>query len=224
MGRVRGFVLPRAVCLAALSLLAGCNRLFYEAMEKIGREKRDILASRLVEGRKDQEEAKRQFQSTLEAFQALTGFDGGDLEKTYNKRNSEFEDAERRAEDVRRQIRSIEQVSADMLTEWSGEIETMRSADLRDRSRAMLTETRGRYTAVIGKMRDGERRMEPVLISFRDQVLFLKHNLNARAIRSLKTTAARLDTQVSTLVRDLDSSIQEADTFIAELRKQPTGE
>ena len=35
-------------------------------------------------------------------------------------------------------------------------------------------------------MRLAESRIEPVLKSFRDQVLFLKHNLNAKAIASLR--------------------------------------
>jgi hypothetical protein len=67
-------------------------------------------------------------------------------------------------------------------------------------------------------MNDSARRMEPVLQAFRDQVVFLKHNLNSRAISSLKETGAKLDVEVSGLVKDLEASIQEADAFIASLK------
>jgi hypothetical protein len=66
-------------------------------------------------------------------------------------------------------------------------------------------------------MRAAEKRMVPVLAAFRDQVLFLKHNLNARAIQSLKDTSVQIDGEVSRLVKDLELSIQEADSFIASM-------
>ncbi len=211
-------IIPLLVSLAFLT--TGCTRMYYAAMEKVGKEKRDILASRINEGKKDQEKAKEQFQTTLEAFQALTGFDGGDLEKTYKKLDGEYQAAEDRANDVRNQIKSIEKVSKDMFREWGEEIESMRNAEFKNKSRAMLRDTQKRYQALHVKMQDSSRRMDPVLRAFRDQVLFLKHNLNARAVSSLKKTAASLDSSVSVLVRELDASIQEADAFIASLANQ----
>jgi hypothetical protein len=180
------FPFIRATLLSLIIFSPSCARIYYEAMEKIGKEKRDILASRIAEGKKDQEKAKQQFQTTLEAFQAVTGFQGGNLERTYKKLNGEFENAEARANDVRNQIKSIEQVSKDMFREWGSEIDGMGNAALRNRSRGMLRDSQKRYGVLIQKMRDSQRRMEPVLKAFRDQVLFLKHNLNARAISSLK--------------------------------------
>jgi len=214
----------RVVPFASALLLAGCSGMYYAAMEKVGKEKRDILASRIAEGKKDQEKAREQFKTTLEAFQALTGFDGGDLEKTYKKLNNKFENAEARAKDVREQIASIEKVSQDLFKEWGAEIGTMSNGQMQLESRNMLRDTQRRQAALMDKMRDSERRMQPVLKIFRDQVLFLKHNLNARAIRSLKNTAVQLDTQVTSLVKDIDVSIAEADAFIASLSKKQPGE
>lgn len=192
-----------------------CSSLYYASMEKIGREKRDILVGRVKDAREDQEEAKEQFQSTLEAFQNLTGFDGGDLEKTYKKLNGEFEDAESRAKKVHDRVNSIEKVAKDMFAEWEGEIATIQDAGLKSKSRALLLDTKQRYSGLVRKMRIAEERMEPVLTVFRDHVLFLKHNLNARAIQSLKSTSLEIDGEVSQLVKDLEASIQEADAFIS---------
>jgi ElaB/YqjD/DUF883 family membrane-anchored ribosome-binding protein len=200
-----------------LTLCSGCTRLYYASMEKIGREKRDILVARIKDGKKDQENAKKQFQSALEAFQALTGFTGGDLEKTYNKLNDELRDSEQRAQQVSDRIRSIDQVAGDLFKEWDKEIAGMRDAKLKTRSRQMLAETRQRHRQLMAKMRLAEERMKPVLQRFHDQVYFLKHNLNAKAIASLKTTRVELDGEVDNLVKRLDASIEEADSYIASL-------
>ncbi len=70
------------------------------------------MARRVEASREDQEKAKQQIQTTLEAFHALTGFDGGKLEKTCNKLSRELERSENRARQVSDRIRSIEKVAA----------------------------------------------------------------------------------------------------------------
>lgn len=201
--------------------LTGCTSLYYDAMEKIGKEKRDILVQRIVAGKKDQEEAKEQFKTTLEAFQSVTGFDGGDLEKTYKKLNGEFEEAEKRADDLSDRIKSIDKVANDLFKEWTAELSTMKDAALRTRSQQLLRSTRARHQQYMLRMKQTERKMTPVLQAFNDQVLYLKHNLNAKAIGSLKASAAKLDNDVSLLVTDIEGSIKEADSFIQTLSTPP---
>ena len=198
-------------------LLTGCTSLYYNAMEKIGKEKRDILVQRILAGKKDQERAKEQIKTTLEAFQDLTGFEGGDLEKTYKKLNGEFEDAEKRANDVSDRIKSIDQVGSDLFNEWGQELATIKDSTLHARSQQLLRVTRNRHQQYIQRMKQTERKMLPILQGFRDQVLFLKHNLNAKATGSLKTTAAKMDGDVTALVADIEASSKEADAFIQSL-------
>jgi len=63
-------------------------------------------------------------------------------------------------------------------------------------------------------MERAESKLEPVLAVFKDQVLYLKHNLNARAISSLKNELSGIKTDVSTLINAMEKSINEANTFI----------
>jgi hypothetical protein len=72
--------------LTALSL-AGCFSLYYRAMEKIGKEERDILIQRIAAGKKDQQAAREQLKTTLEVFQELAGAESGKLDKAYKKLN-----------------------------------------------------------------------------------------------------------------------------------------
>jgi hypothetical protein len=72
-------------------------------------------------------------------------------------------------------------------------------------------------------MKRASERMDPVLATFRDQVLYLKHNLNARAVSSLGTTQRTLEADISRLISDMETSIREAEVFIRDLKSEPTG-
>jgi hypothetical protein len=207
------------VLAVALATLASCSTAYYGAMEQIGKQKRHILADRVAAGRDDQREAQEQFQTALERFQAATKFDGGDLEATWRSLDAEYQRSEARAEDVRKRIRSIETVADDLFDEWDDEIGQIERKDLRDRSKRQRAETMARYEKLITAMRRAADKMDPVLTAFRDQVLFLKHNLNAAAIASLEGDVVDIRSDVDALVRDMQAAIREADAFLANLPK-----
>jgi hypothetical protein len=218
-------MLPRRLDLAVLPLLgfvlagfAACRSAYYGALERVGVEKRDILADRVEDGREAQQQAQEQFRDALARFQAATGFRGGDLEDLYDDLSGELERCQGEARDVSDRIRSIEQVAGDLFAEWEDEIGEMSSSDLRRRSASRLSETRRRYDRLLAAMKRAEARMDPVLAAFRDQVLFLKHNLNARAIASLEDRVVEIESDVAALVREMEAAIREADAFLAAMK------
>lgn len=206
-----------ASALLAAMLLAGCQSVYYKTMEKFGYEKRDILVDRVDDAREAQQEAKKQFESALAQFIAVTNFSGGELERQYNKLKDEFEDCESRANAVHKRISDVERVAQDLFKEWKEELSQYSSAELRRSSQVQLNATRSRYRELIGVMKRAEKKLDPVLAAFHDRVLFLKHNLNARAIASLKAERAKIQTDINILVADMNRSIAEADRFIKEM-------
>jgi len=208
---------PLALALLATVSLLACRSVYYDAMESLGKEKRHILSDRVEAGRDQQREAQEQFQTTLEAFQAVTSFDGGNLEKVYGRLSSEYERSEKEAQAVRDRIASIEDVSEDLFEEWDREIGEISSSKLRRSSKQQLSETRKAYGALISSMHRAAARMDPVLAAFRDRVLYLKHNLNARAISSLEGDLAQIEDDVARLVKEMNASIAEADAFLSTL-------
>lgn len=206
------------IMLALLSLnLTACGTVYYETMEKFGVHKRDILVDRVEEARDSQEAAKEQFSSALEQFSALLNFDGGDLQDTYSRLNTEFEKSEDRAENVRDKIRSVENVSADLFKEWESELNLYSNQSLKQASERSLNDTRALYQQLVASMHGAEIKMTPVINAFRDQVLFLKHNLNSRAIASLRTELVSIESDISELIRDMEISISESNKFLSEL-------
>jgi hypothetical protein len=198
-------------------LLSGCSSTYYKAMRTLGKEKRDILVQRIKDARKDQDQTKEQLKTTMESFQALTGFQGRSLEKSYKRLNSDYESANAQAGKLHDKIESIDKVSNDLFKEWQGEINQMGNAKLKQQSTVLLRNAKTRQAAYMRAMHKTEDQIEPVLKAFRDQVLFLKHNLNSRAIGSLKGTSTALQGDVADLIQSIDASSQEADKLISSL-------
>jgi hypothetical protein len=200
--------------------LSGCDTAYLATMEKMGYAKRDILSSRVKSARNAQEDAKHEIQTTLEQFGKVVSYEGGDLESTYKKLSSELDASEDSAKAVRKKIADVESVADALFSEWEQELSHYSSADLRRKSQAKLTQTRGRYKDMLAAMKRAEQRIDPVLRPLRDQVLYLKHNLNARALAAIKGELVKVDAQVDQLVKDMNRSIAEADKFIQSMEKE----
>jgi len=198
--------------------LSGCSTMYYETMEKVGVHKRDIMIDRVKEARDTQADAKKQFLTAMEQFKSVVNFNGGNLEKEYNKLNATLQDSESKASAVRNRISAVEDVSDALFREWRSEIKEYSSDTLRRSSQRKYDITLQKYKELIGSMKKAEARLEPVLVPLRDQVLFLKHNLNAQAIGGLRDELGSVQTNVDSLVRDMNLAIAEADKFIAALQ------
>lgn len=210
------------VCLALATLIAsaGCDRLYYGTMKKLGYEKRDILIGRVKDARKAQQEAQEEFKSALDRFREVIEVEGGTLESKYDKLNGELERSEKRAREVKERVGKVKDVSDDLFREWNKELSQYSNRSMRAESERELQATRRRTEALIESMRRSERRIEPVLQPLRDRVLFLKHNLNAKALGALTKELSAVEGSVDSLLEDLRVSIAEADAYLAEMEKE----
>jgi len=200
--------------------LTGCSSLYYGTMEKLGVHKRDIMVDRVKAARDTQNEAKEQFLTAMEQFKSVVNFQGGDLEKEYNKLNATLQKSESKAAEVRNRIKAVEDVSEALFSEWRSEIKQYTSDTLRKSSQQKYDVTKKKYTELMKAMKKAEGKLEPALAPLRDQVLFMKHNLNARAIAGLSNELISVQTNVDSLVRDMESAIAEADAFISSLKAE----
>jgi hypothetical protein len=205
--------------ISLLVSLTACSKMYYSGLEKVGIPKREVMVHRVEKARDTQEETKEQFKSALAQFTAVTNFNGGDLEKVYNKLNDEYEASVKQAKLVRKRIDDIDNVSSALFSEWEQEIQQYQSATLKSSSQQKLTATKQQYQQLIGAMNKAEAKIEPVLNVFKDQVLYLKHNLNARAISALKGELNTVKTDVGSLISSMESAINEANTFIKSIEK-----
>lgn len=202
------------------TVLSGCSKMYYSTLDSMGIPKRDIMVHRVEKARDTQEETKEQFQTALEQFTAVTNFNGGDLEKVYNKLNKEYLASVDQADEVHKRITDIEDVSGALFEEWEQELNQYSSASLKRNSQQQLNSTKKQYNQLIASMKRAEKKIEPVLAVFKDQVLYLKHNLNAQAISSLKGELSAIESDVSVLIGAMEQSINEANSFIKTMEKK----
>ncbi len=203
----------------AILLLSGCSSTYYGAMEKVGIHKRDIMVDRVTDARDSQAEAQEQFQSALDQFSSVVMLKETDLKKAYDRLNKEYEACSEAADDVSTRIEKVESVSDALFREWQDELELYQNRELAAASKKQLKVTRSRYDEMIQHMYRAEKSMAPVLNIFRDNVLFLKHNLNAQAIGSLQDEFSNLEMEIDTLIARMSTAIDSSNAFIAEMKK-----
>jgi Protein of unknown function (DUF2959). len=210
--------MKKYACLIVLLALAGCETAYYGAMEKIGIEKRDILVDRIEDTQEVQQDAQEQFKDALEQYRAVVAFDGGNLEKLYDRLSREYEDSEAVANRIGDRIREVEDVADDLFREWEKELKLIKNPSLRQDSKTKLRQTQARSKQMIAAMWQAEKAVHPVLDTLRDQVYYLKHNLNAQAIAALKGELRTIDSDVNQLISQMQRSINEANRFIASMK------
>ncbi len=202
-----------------LLLLAGCQSAYYSAMESVGVHKRDILVDR-VEATKDaQEESQKEFRSALERLTTLINFEGGELEQAYEELNDDYESSKKAAEEVSSRINKVEDVAEALFDEWADELEQYQSATLKRESSKKLSATKRQFDKLLRSMRASEAKMQPVLASLHDNVLYLKHNLNAKAVSTIKGEFTSLQRNIKSLIADMNKSIADSNRFIDEMNK-----
>ena len=207
-----------SACLLVLALGA-CQSAYYGALETVGIEKREVLVDRVATARKAQAQAQEAYVDALDAFRAVVAFDGGDLERTYNRLKGKAEVAREQASTLGGRIDAVESVADALFKEWEAELAQYRDASLRARSREQLAQTKARSAQVLAAMRRAQASFEPALARLEDQVLFLKHNLNASAIGSIRDELPRVQADAERLKRDIEAAVAEADKFLAEFGK-----
>ena len=197
--------------------LTGCQSAYYSAMEKVGVHKRDILIDRVEETKDSQQESQEEFKSALERLTTLIDFNGGELQDTYNQLNDDYESSLNAANEVSTNINKVEDVAEALIDEWSDELEQYKSASLKRESSKKLTATKRQFDQLLRSMRSAESKMEPVLTSLHDNVLYLKHNLNAQAVSAIKGEFTNLKRDIQLLMNDMNKSIADSNKFIEQM-------
>jgi ElaB/YqjD/DUF883 family membrane-anchored ribosome-binding protein len=211
-----------AACVGAAAILvtaAGCASTTMAVKDSFGYAKREQLVDKVKSARDGQESAKEQFASALDEFMSVTSSSakGSELEKKYESLKKEYDRSTSRADTVRSRIKSVETVGEALFKEWRAELAEYKSETMRATSERQMNDTRVQYDRLVGIMKSASSKMDPVLDVLGDQVLFLKHNLNTQAIASLGDTAAQVQTDVSTLIKEMEAAIAEADQFISQM-------
>jgi hypothetical protein len=203
------------------SFLAKKIRTFiYSARESIGEHKRDIVVAHVEQACVGLRETKSEFEDALEKFKTLVCVNETPLDHKYNQLNRQYQFCCAKSDSVSNKIRAIEQVSEALFKEWESELNEYTNRNLRAHSKQQLKAARQNYARLIKSMQKAEAKIQPVLAAFKDQVLYLKHNLNAQAIAALRHEFIEIGIDISQLINAMEQTIAEASQFVAVLTDQ----
>ena len=206
------------ITLLAVLTISGCKNTYYSVWESMGVEKRDILVDRMESVNEAQEEAQQQFSSALEELTVLLNFDGGDLQNAYDEIKDQYDTSKDSAERLTSRIDKVESVAEALFEEWQEELQQYSNESLRRDSEQKLIETKRRYDNLLKAMHRSSDKMQPVLSALNDNVLYLKHNLNASAIGALQGEFDKIKRDIQVLLKDMNRAIEQSSEFIASLK------
>lgn len=210
-----------SIC-AALLILAGCETIALDPAGMPGHilqavhasSGRNALLQEVEKTRTAQQQAKEQLQSTLHTFSLVLDASDDDLKTSYQRLNDEFAKSESTATLVHSRVDEVEDAAKVFFDKWESRLGGYADADEPIADRHRLDEARQRYAELIEATKRAAQKIDPVVAFFRDQILFIKYNLNPQAIVHLKDDLAVVKTNIATVVGELDAAIAEADAFI----------
>lgn len=197
------------------------DNIYYQSRESLfGHHKRDIVVMHVDQTCRSLKSTKEQFEDALDQFKNIVNVEESSLEHRYKLLKRQFEFCQTKSDDVSQRIAIIEQVSDSLFKEWAEELDQYQNRSLKARSRQQLKASKQQYNRLIKTMRKAESRIHPVLSAFKDQVLFLKHNLNAQAIAALQHEFVEIGIDISMLIEVMEATINEASQFVSSLIDQ----
>lgn len=198
----------------SLSACGTAQKVQYSAMEKVGIHKRDILVDRIEKTSEVQEQTKVEFKSAYQELTSLVKTDDRGLEDKYKKLAKAVEKSESRANDLEERIKSVDKVAKDLFAEWTQELDQYQNPKLRAASERNMRTTERRYASIYKQMQVSHARVQPVLQVLQDNTLYLKHNLNARAISGISNEVLSVEGKVAALIEQMEMSISESKKFV----------
>ncbi len=197
--------------------LQGCSQMYYSTWEMLGKQKRDLLRDNVENLADDQKEVHEEVADALTRLRSLYGSPNDKLVSVYDDLRSDYDDAKSKAEALHARVEKVDEIANDLFEEWNDEISKLRTPKYKADSRSKLNQTKDRYSKLHASMLKSERSLKPVLAALEEQVIYLKHNLNAQALGSIKNEVNAIESEIKTLSTSLQASIEQSKAFIGTL-------
>lgn len=198
-------------------LITSCSTVYYNFWETLGKEKRDLLKSKMENVTESQDDLKEEFEDTLSKIRSEYKFKETDLERTYDSLKSDYDSLDKESKYLSSQIKKSEDIANDLFSEWKNEAYKLNNKSYKAQSLNKLTKTKLKFKTTLRSMRAIEKDLAKVLKRFNDQVIFIKHNLNAKIVGNLKSELISIEAQIKRLIRQINSSSLKAKSFIKDI-------
>ncbi len=198
--------------------LVSCSTIYYNTWEFFGQEKRDILESKMENVESSQESAGEQLQDSLEIIREKFNFKEGELEETYDDLSDDYDNFEKRSRDLDQRISSAQEVADDLFDEWKEEAYALDNRTYRKNSLSKRSKTMKSFNRALVSTKKVQKKMDTILKQYKDHVIYLKHNLNAKIIGNLEVEMKSIVRDVQSLIKEIEASKSKTSEFISTLK------
>jgi hypothetical protein len=207
-------IILTTIAVSALGSFGCRSSTYYEAMDTVGYEKREMLVDRVEEARDTQIEAKQQLQTALYTLRRFESIPAGELTQLRDDLDGEVDKTEGQLNELQGDIQSVESIAQEVFDDWEAELQKYDSDELRRKSAQELEETKRNYGALISELRSTHEKLATVIAPLKDQVLFIEHAINAGETPPKSDKLDDVRQQISTLIEELEGSIDRTQRFI----------
>lgn len=211
--------IKKIMLLPLLPAVVACTTVDPYAELDYGQLTREQLTASIEDARDTQTAVRAQFDATLDQFVTLVSADRNNWQTAFDQLKAEYAANQAQAAIIRSLIEDVESHSADLFNEWESELALFQDQNLRFKRELDLQEARRQCGQLLLSLHATENRMIPVLSAFRDYLVFLQDNLDARTVASLQPELAAMAGNIADLFYNIDSTIVESDEFLAELAR-----
>ena len=209
------------IIISLVLLISSCQTTsYYKTKGWFGAEKRELLVDSVEGVRNSLQENVKVFKTAITGINVVINVKDEKMEERHEQLKNDYGNCEAEAGNVRSRIDTMETISGDFFDQWMEEMQLYSNESFRNASRDKYNKVRKKYTKLVQNLRKVEVKLEPALNGFRDQVLFLKHNINAQSVASLEDELVTVEAEIDALIRNLVEAIKEADDFISSMGRK----
>ena len=210
---------PFLTGVALALLLIGCqSQPYYKTMEVLGVQKRDLLVDRIDDVRATGVEAQSLLAKLVTTYRETADAPRDNIEGAYDRFEDGFEDARNKIRKMEGDIKTMKRVADDTFAEWESELKLYQDPQLKAESEAELAQRRQEYAALERVFDETGQRLDPVLFSLRDRVLYLNRNQSPETLARMKADAPQVEAELRGAIAELQRSIDAAAAFRASFR------
>ena len=209
------------IIISLILFMSSCQTTsYYKTKGWFGAEKRELFVDSVEGVRNSLQDNIDVFKKATAGINVVINVKKEKMEEQHEHLKNDYENCESEAGDIRSRIDTMEAISGDFFDQWMEEMELYNNESFRNASRTKYNKVRKRYTKLVQNLREVEVKLEPALNGFRDQVLFLKHNINAQSVASLEDELVTVEAEIDALIRELQGAIKESTAFISSMGRK----
>lgn len=211
--------LPQAwlASLFMLATLTGCQSTYYDAMNYVGVDKREILLGRADSARQAQQEASDKLAALLELFHAVVEGPEHERAAKFTQLQQTYQGAQLAADRLAQRNDALRDVGDALFDEWNQALARQQDQNRRFQRAEELQRSQELYAPLIEAMQEAQRHMDPLLLGVRNDILSMKDDIEDGDASEYAAEAKRLDIEINQQRQRMQTVIERNEAFIAQL-------